>query len=126
MQIAPATLSTFAEEIFLPPADAPLPGKPQSTLFSRISRSRLAPWDDPAYVSNIMAGTCKPNADAEVIRDKGSVAADGKFGFGQVVGMQATQFWTAERRRMGFAVLARNNHHLGRIGTYASGVPLKG
>ncbi len=124
MQIAPATLSTFAEEIFLAAgADAP---RARETA-EHLVLANLKGHDShgvgmiPAYVNNIMAGTCKPNADAEVIRDKGSVLlVDGKFGFGQVVGMQATQFGIDRAKENGLCCVgARNNHHLGRIGTYA-------
>lgn len=75
----------------------------------------------PIYVTNLLNGNLKPNADAEVIVDKGAVLlVDGKFGFGQVVGRQATDRGIERAKEIGLVCVgSRNNHHLGRIGTYA-------
>jgi uncharacterized oxidoreductase len=74
----------------------------------------------PAYVGNIRAGNLRMDAEAEVIRDTGAVMlVDGKCGFGQVVGSQATQMAIDRVRETGLVCMGvRNCHHLGRIGSY--------
>ena len=74
----------------------------------------------PAYVANIRNGNLEVDAHANVLRDNGAVLMiDGGFGFGQVVGREATDL-ALERVRTTGVVCAgvRNCHHLGRIGTY--------
>ncbi|MDH5737733.1 MAG: malate/lactate/ureidoglycolate dehydrogenase [Gammaproteobacteria bacterium] len=75
----------------------------------------------PTYIRNLVAGNMKPNADAEVIVDKGAVLlVDGNFGFGQVVGRQAVDLGIERAKNTGVVCVgSRNNHHLGRIGSYA-------
>ncbi len=74
----------------------------------------------PAYVGSALNNRLQVNADAEVVKDKGAVLlVDGKLGFGQVVGRQATDLGIERARETGIACVgSRNNHHLGRIGTY--------
>lgn len=74
----------------------------------------------PTYVFNARNGTLEVNQDAEVVRDAGvALVVDGRFGFGQVVGKQATAHGIVRARELGVACVAsRNNHHLGRIGAY--------
>ncbi len=74
----------------------------------------------PNYVNSALAGTLHVNNDALIVQDKGSVLlVDGQYGYGQVVGRQATEFGIARARDLGMACVgARNNHHLGRIGSY--------
>ena len=74
----------------------------------------------PAYVGNIRAGHLKVDAEAAVIRDQGAVMlVDGQFGFGQVVGSQATALAIDRVRETGIVCMGvRNCHHLGRIGSY--------
>ena len=74
----------------------------------------------PAYVGNIKNGNLQPQANVSVLRDSGAVMLfDGGFGFGQVVGSQATE-QVIERVADTGVVCAgvRNCHHLGRIGSY--------
>ena len=75
----------------------------------------------PAYVRNIKAGLLAKDAEAEVAVDNGAVmVVDGNFGFGQVVGRQACDILMARARETGVVCAGvKNNHHLGRIGTYA-------
>lgn len=75
----------------------------------------------PNYVGSALRGGLKVNANAEVIKDQGSVLlVDGGFGYGQVVGRQATDLGIEKARSLGLACVgSRNNHHLGRIGAYA-------
>ena len=74
----------------------------------------------PAYVGNIKNGNLKIDADAAVLRDQGAVMLfDGQFGFGQLVGSQATELAIARARETGVVCAGvRNCHHLGRIGSY--------
>jgi uncharacterized oxidoreductase len=74
----------------------------------------------PAYVRNIRVGHLDAHAHADVVRDNGAVLlVDGKFGFGQVVGREATDLAIERVRTTGVVALGlRNAHHLGRIGAY--------
>ena len=74
----------------------------------------------PAYVDGIAGGHLDVDGEAEVRRDRGAILLlDGGFGFGQVVGRQATDLAIERARDTGLVSLAlRNAHHLGRIGTY--------
>ena len=75
----------------------------------------------PNYVAGALNGHLQVNADAEVVQDKGAVLLlDGNMGFGQVVARQATDAGIARAKETGIACVgSRNNHHVGRIGTYA-------
>jgi uncharacterized oxidoreductase len=74
----------------------------------------------PAYVGNIRNGHLQVDAEATVVKDNGAVMlVDGQFGFGQVVGSQATAMATERARETGIVCMGvRNCHHLGRIGSY--------
>ena len=74
----------------------------------------------PTYMGNLLKGNLQPNAHAEVIKDHGSVIhIDGQFGFGQVVGREATDLAIERAQAAGLACVGlKNAHHLGRIGTY--------
>jgi len=74
----------------------------------------------PAYVGSSVNGNLQVNADAELVQDKGAVMlVDGKMGFGQVVGRQATDMGIERVKDTGIVCVgSRNNHHLGRIGSY--------
>jgi uncharacterized oxidoreductase len=74
----------------------------------------------PAYVGNIRNGHLKVDAEAELVRDSGAVMlVDGQFGFGQVVGSQATAMAIERAKETGIVCMGvRNCHHLGRIGSY--------
>lgn len=75
----------------------------------------------PTYIRNLLNGNLQPNADSSVVKDRGAVMMiDGNFGFGQVVGRQATDKGIERAKETGIVCVgSRNNHHLGRIGTYA-------
>jgi hydroxycarboxylate dehydrogenase B len=74
----------------------------------------------PAYVRNIGVGHLDPRAEIDVVRDGGAVLlVDGRRGFGQVVGRQATDLAIERVARTGVVCMGlRNAHHLGRIGSY--------
>jgi hydroxycarboxylate dehydrogenase B len=82
----------------------------------------------PAYVRNIRVGHLNANAHAEVARDNGAVLlVDGRFGFGQVVGREATDLAIERVKRTGVVCVGvRNCHHLGRIGAYGERCGLAG
>ena len=75
----------------------------------------------PRYVDAVLEGGLKPNADAAVKLDAGSLLAlDGQRGYGQVVGRQAMARAMARAQDSGSCIMAlANAHHLGRIGHFA-------
>jgi uncharacterized oxidoreductase len=75
----------------------------------------------PAYVHNISTDLLQVDGSAQVLKDNGAVMViDGQFGFGQVVGRQATDMVIERVRETGVVCAGvRNCHHLGRIGAYA-------
>ena len=78
----------------------------------------------PAYERSLSNGFLIPNQSVEKVRDDGAILMfDGRMGYGQVVGREATAA-TIERCRSTGVVLAsvRNCHHLGRIGAYGEQV----
>ena len=74
----------------------------------------------PAYVGNIRNGHLDVAAEAKLVKDNTAVMlVDGQFGFGQVVGSQATAMAIERARDTGIVCMGvRNCHHLGRIGSY--------
>jgi hydroxycarboxylate dehydrogenase B len=75
----------------------------------------------PRYVDAVLEGGLKPNAQARVTLDTGTLlAVDGSRGYGQVVGEQAMRLAIERTRRHGNCILAlAHAHHLGRIGHFA-------
>ena len=74
----------------------------------------------PTYVGNIKSGFLDPTAHIDIVRDSGGVLLiDGRTGFGQVVGREATTIGIERALENGVACVGlRNAHHLGRIGAY--------
>jgi uncharacterized oxidoreductase len=74
----------------------------------------------PAYVEGIKAGQLRPDAVAEIVRDKGPfLLVDGGQGFGHVIAEQAMEMAITRARASKFAVLSlRNSFHLGRLGDW--------
>ncbi len=65
-------------------------------------------------------GAGEPDAQRSCSRTMRLAVVDGQFGFGQVMGEQATKLGIDKARRQGVAVVAlRNSGHLGRIGDWA-------
>ena len=75
----------------------------------------------PRYVEALLEGGLQPNARLEVKLDGGSLLAlDGRAGYGQSIGLQATRLAIERARKHGVAIVALgNSHHLGRIGHWA-------
>jgi hydroxycarboxylate dehydrogenase B len=75
----------------------------------------------PFYIGWLRAGKVLANQSLAVVFENDALAVvDGQFGFGQVMGEQATNLGIAKAGRQGVAVVAlRNSGHLGRIGDWA-------
>jgi len=75
----------------------------------------------PRYVESLEEGGLKPNRHPRVKFDGGALLAlDGQGGYGQVIGLEATDMAIERARRHGVAVMAlANAHHLCRIGQWA-------
>jgi uncharacterized oxidoreductase len=75
----------------------------------------------PRYVEYVRNGIIKINQKIATVVDSGAFAVlDGQYGFGQVIGPQATRFGIARAKELGGATIAlRRAGHLGRIGDFA-------
>jgi hydroxycarboxylate dehydrogenase B len=75
----------------------------------------------PSYIDWFRAGKVLANQALTIVFENDALAVvDGHFGFGQVMGEQATQLGIDKAGRQGVAVVAlRNSGHLGRIGDWA-------
>jgi uncharacterized oxidoreductase len=75
----------------------------------------------PRYVEALLEGGLHPNRKVEVKIDGGSLLAlDGGAGYGQSIGLQATEMAIERAQKHGLAIVALGNaHHLGRIGHWA-------
>lgn len=76
----------------------------------------------PGYIGGIKAGQLDPEAEVEIIEDKGPfLLIDGNQGFGQVVAEQAMNHAIARAQQQHIAVLSlRNCFHIGRVGDWAA------
>jgi uncharacterized oxidoreductase len=75
----------------------------------------------PRYVSALLEGGLEANRHPEAKLDAGALLVlDGKKGYGQTIGHEATRMAIERARRHGACVMAlANSHHLGRIGHWA-------
>ncbi len=75
----------------------------------------------PTYIEWLRAGKVLANQSLETVFENDTIlVVDGRFGFGQVMGQEATQRGIHKAERQGVAVVAlRNSGHLGRIGDWA-------
>ncbi len=75
----------------------------------------------PRYVESLKEGGLQPNRHPVVKFDGGAlVALDGQAGYGQVIGLEATDIAIERAREHGVCVMAlANSHHLCRIGQWA-------
>jgi len=75
----------------------------------------------PRYVEALLEGGLHPNQKVEAKLDGGSLLAlDGRAGYGQTIGLQATEMAIERARKHGVSITALgNSHHLGRIGHWA-------
>ena len=74
----------------------------------------------PAYVDGIRSGQLLPNAEIEIVNDKGPFQLiDGGRGFGHVIAEQAMEVAIERAKASHFSVLSlRNSFHLGRLGDW--------
>ena len=75
----------------------------------------------PRYIESLKEGGLRPNQHPQLRFDGGAlIALDGQAGYGQVIGMEATDIAIARAKQHGVAVMAlANSHHLCRIGQWA-------
>lgn len=75
----------------------------------------------PRYVEALLEGGLAPNQHPEVRLDGGALLAlDGRKGYGQSIGLEATRMAIERAKRHGLSITALgNSHHLGRIGHWA-------
>ena len=75
----------------------------------------------PRYISSLKEGGLHPNRHPQLKFDGGAlVALDGQAGYGQVIGLEATDIAIARAKQHGVCVMAlSNSHHLCRIGQWA-------
>ena len=82
----------------------------------------------PAYVDGIESGQLLPNAEIEIVNDKGPfLLIDGGRGFGHVIADQAMEMAIERAKTSHFAVLSlRNSFHLGRLGDWGEMASMAG
>jgi uncharacterized oxidoreductase len=75
----------------------------------------------PRYVEALLEGGLHPNRKLAVTLDGGALLAlDGRAGYGQSIGLQATKLAIERAKQHGLSITALgNSHHLGRIGHWA-------
>jgi uncharacterized oxidoreductase len=75
----------------------------------------------PSYIDWLRSGKVIANQALKIVFENDVLAVvDGQFGFGQVMGEEATRLLIAKAGRQGVAAVAlRNSGHLGRIGDWA-------
>ena len=75
----------------------------------------------PQYIAQLREGSIRANQSVSVVTDRAAVLVlDGKLGFGQVVGEQATRRGIARAGEFGIALVGlRNAGHVGRVGDWA-------
>ena len=123
MLLQPARLRGFVEDIF---GHAGATQDVAREVAAHLVEANLKGHDShgvgmvPTYVHNIRAGHLHTDAHANIARDSGAVVlVDGQFGFGQVVGREATDIAIERVKNTGVVCVGlRNAHHLGRIGAY--------
>lgn len=75
----------------------------------------------PRYIESLKEGGLQPNRHPQIKFDGGALLAlDGQAGYGQVIGLEATDMAIARAKQHGVCVMAlANAHHLCRIGQWA-------
>ena len=82
----------------------------------------------PRYISSLKEGGLQPNRHPQLKFDGGAlIALDGQAGYGQVIGLEATEIAIARAKQHGVCVMALSNaHHLCRIGQWAEQAVVQG
>jgi uncharacterized oxidoreductase len=117
------TLTRFVAEIF---AHSGASREVAQTVAESLVLSNLKGHDSHGvirvieYVDWIAKGWIVPSAALEVVTERESLlVVDGHFGFGQVIGREATKLAIPKAKRTGVCVLAiRRSAHLGRLGEF--------
>jgi len=75
----------------------------------------------PRYIESLKEGGLQPNRHPQIKFDGGAMLTlDGQAGYGQVIGLEATDMAIARAKQHGVCVMAlANAHHLCRIGQWA-------
>ncbi|MFZ1908729.1 MAG: malate/lactate/ureidoglycolate dehydrogenase [Burkholderiales bacterium] len=75
----------------------------------------------PRYIESLKEGGLQPNRHPQTRFDGGALLAlDGRAGYGQVIGLEATDMAIARAKQHGVCVMTLSNaHHLCRIGQWA-------
>ena len=123
MLIDAEQLSSFASRVFQSLGASE--GR-ANTVASHLTEANMKGHDShgvgmiPNYVYGAMKGYLNVNQDANLVQDSGAVMLfDNQFGFGQVVARQSTELGIERAKSHGMVCVgARNNYHIGRIGTY--------
>ena len=121
--IATKTLKNFTAQIFRAYG---LPERTAEVVADSLVLSNLKGHDSHGviriidYTSWLPKGWFNLDAEMTVVRDEGMILMiDGDFGFGQVIGRQATQLAIDKTQREGACIMTiRRSGHLGRIGEY--------
>lgn len=116
-----AHLSAIAAALGAPPAIA-------ARVAQSLVSANLAGHDShgallmPYWAELVERGQIRPDAEPDVVLDRGAVAVvDGRFGFGPVTGHAAVDLARERAREHGVScVLARNANHIGRLGEFTS------
>jgi uncharacterized oxidoreductase len=122
--IAAEPLTHFAAEIL---TRAGTPADVAQTVAQSLVLANLKGHDShgvirvPDYLAWIERGWIVPDARPEIVSESGSILiVDGHFGFGQLVGREATGWAIPRAKEQGVGVLAiRRSGHLGRLGEFA-------
>ncbi len=123
MKVHHAHLERLVNEIFVAagchPAEA-------GQIASHLVEANLAGHDShgvirvSAYIGWLQEGKVQPNRRMRIVHETGVLAVvDGEQGFGQAIGIEATDLGVKKALREGVSVVAlRNCGHLGRIGAW--------
>lgn len=119
-----ATLTDFVKRIFVAYG---VPDKQAQTVAWSLVLGNLKGHDSHGtirvieYIAWMEKGWIVPDAELEILRETDSLLhIDGHFGFGQVIGREATALAIEKAKKSGVCVLSiRQSAHLGRIGEWA-------
>ena len=82
----------------------------------------------PMYLDRMTSGSVAPAAEGRIVSDTGAqIVLDGENGFGQVIGIRATDLAIERALRHGLAAVAvRDTFHFGAAGRFAKTMALRG
>lgn len=123
MRIHHGLLERLVKEIFVAAGCIPVEA---GQIASHLVQANLAGHDShgvirvSAYIDWLRKGKVKANRQMRIVHETSVLAVvDGEQGFGQAIGIEATDLGVRKARQEGVAVIAlRNCGHLGRIGAW--------